>query len=273
MSMQSACPLADAAPLKYLQSMNFERPLPTLDSLKLAIFDFDGTLSLLREGWATIMARQGVELLEDESRFTELELAMLMLSGKPSILQMRKLIELAQAAGKPHPTDTELLKQFQERLAHILDTRLAAVASSPRGAFCVPGTFEYLDRLRSRGLHLALVSGTLKDYVVAEAEQLQLSAYFGDDLFAPEANDSAFTKLVVIRQLMQKYDVTGPQLIGYGDGYAETVAVRELGGYAVGLATRDIGEEGLHPMKAEMLHKLGADVLVPNYLPLLGEVA
>jgi phosphoglycolate phosphatase len=252
--------------------MKFQRPIPALDSLKLAIFDFDGTLSLLREGWATIMAQQGVELLEDATRHEELELAMLMLSGKPSIVQMRKLIEFAQVAGKPHPTDEELLAQFNQRLASILDTRLGTIGTSPRGAFCVPGAIEYLEMLQQHGLRLALVSGTLRDYVLAEAAQLQLMPFFGDNVFAPAGNNDGFTKLGVIRNLMQKYNVTGPQLIGYGDGYAETVAVRELGGYVAGLATRDIGEEGLHPMKAEMLHKLGADVLVPDYRPLLGDM-
>lgn len=253
--------------------MNLSRPLPNLASLRLAVFDFDGTLSLLREGWATIMAQQGVELLDDTSRQTELELEMLMLSGKPSITQMQRLIELAQAAGKPHPTDAELLHEFQNRLRGILDARLAAITTSPSGAFCVPGAITYLEHLASAGIECVLVSGTQKDFVVAEAEQLNVRRFFGDQLFAPEANNSSFRKLDVIAEMMKQRQLDGSQLIGYGDGYAETVAVRELGGYVVGLATCDIGETGLHPLKQQMLTTLGAHAILPSYLPLLERIS
>jgi phosphoglycolate phosphatase len=250
--------------------MNLQRPFPDLGNIRLVIFDFDGTLSLLREGWATIMARQGVELLDDPSRQAELELEMLMLSGKPSIVQMQRLIDIAQAAGKPHPSDAELLHEFQQRLAGILNARLNAVSSSPRGAFCVPGAIEILDEFKHLGIPCVLVSGTLKDYVLAEAELLELLHYFGDDVYAPEANNSAFTKIDVISGLLRQRGLEGAQLVGFGDGYAETVAVRELGGYVVGLATRDIGEDGMNTMKEGMLYRLGADIVLPNYLPLLG---
>lgn len=250
--------------------MNPQRPFPDPGSLKLAVFDFDGTLSLLREGWATVMAQQGVELLDDPTRQAELELEMLMLSGKPSIMQMQRLIEIAQAAGRPHPSDAELLQQFQQRLAGILHARLNAVAGSPRGAFCVPGAIEILDELKLLGIPCVLVSGTLKDYVLAEAELLGVLHYFGDEVYAPEANNSTFAKTDVISGLLSQRGLEGAQLIGFGDGYAETVAVRELGGYVVGLATRDIGEDGLNTMKEGMLYRLGADIVLPNYLPLLG---
>jgi phosphoglycolate phosphatase len=251
--------------------MNPQRPFPDLGSLRLAVFDFDGTLSLLREGWATIMARQGLELLDDPTREAELELEMLMLSGKPSIVQMQRLVEIAQAAGRPHPTDAELLQQFQQRLAGILNARLNAVAGSPRGAFCVPGASEILDEFKLLGIPCVLLSGTKKDYVLAEAELLGVLHYFGGEVYAPEENNSTFTKIDVLTKLMKQHGLEGAQLIGFGDGYAETVAVQELGGYVVGLATRDIGEDGLHPMKEEMLYRLGADIVLPNYLPLLGD--
>ena len=66
------------------------------------MFDFDGTVSLLREGWSRIMADMGVELLvRPVGVRAHLEEEMLRLSGKPSIFQMRRLTEMVTASGKP----------------------------------------------------------------------------------------------------------------------------------------------------------------------------
>src|SRR5687767_7591257 len=59
---------------------------------RAAVFDFDGTVSLIREGWAGIMADLGLDLLRAQGvpgDRAELEGQMLRLSGKPSIFQMR----------------------------------------------------------------------------------------------------------------------------------------------------------------------------------------
>ncbi len=237
---------------------------------RVAVFDFDGTLSLLREGWARVMADMGVELLDDPSAFAALELEMLMLSGQPSVFQMERLRTIAAEHGKPSPTSAELLAEFNRRLTALTEDRLTSLTNGtdPPEAWAVAGTHELLTDLRDRGLTLVLASGTPMEAVRAESELLKLSGFFGDRVYAPDGAFGEFSKRAVIEGL----GVTGRELIGFGDGYAETVEVKRAGGVAVGLATVEAGRGGLNPVKRRMLLDLGADAILPHYDP-AGELA
>jgi beta-phosphoglucomutase-like phosphatase (HAD superfamily) len=211
-----------------------------------------------------------VELLDDPSAFAALELEVLMLSGKPSVFQMERLRAIATERGKPSPTASELLAEFNRRLAALTDDRRAALANGtdPPEAWAVPGTHELLANLRDRGVTLVLASGTPIEAVRAEGELLKLTPFFEDRVFAPSGSSGEFTKQAVIAGL----GVSGDELIGFGDGYAETVEVKRVGGVAVGLATVEAGRGGLNPVKRRMLLDLGADVIAPHYEP-AGELA
>ena len=237
---------------------------------RVAVFDFDGTVSLLREGWARVMADMGVELLDDPSAFAFLELEMLMLSGKPSVIQMERLRAIAVDRGKASPAAAELLAEFNRRLATLTEDRRAALVNGtdPPEAWTVPGTHDLLTNLRDRGVTLVLASGTPMEAVRAESELLKLTPFFEDRVFAPDGASGEFTKQAVIAGL----GVSGPELIGFGDGYAETVEVKRVGGVAVGLATVEAGRGGLNPVKRRMLIDLGADMILPHYDP-AGELA
>ena len=237
---------------------------------RVAVFDFDGTLSLLREGWARVMADLGVELLDDPSAFAALELEMLMLSGKPSVFQMERLAAIAAERGKESPAAADLLAEFNRRLSILTDDRRNSLSNGtdPPEAWAVAGTHELLTHLRDRGVTLVLASGTPIQAVRAESELLKLSAFFGDRVHAPDGLSGEFSKRAVFEGL----GVNGNELIGFGDGYAETVEVKRAGGVAVGLATVEAGRGGLNPVKRRMLLDLGADAILPHYDP-AGELA
>jgi phosphoglycolate phosphatase len=59
--------------------------------------------------------------------------------------------------------------------------------------------------------------------------------------------------------------ISGHELVGFGDGYSETVEVKRAGGLAVGVASVEPGMNGVNPFKRAMLIELGADVIVPDY--------
>jgi phosphoglycolate phosphatase-like HAD superfamily hydrolase len=232
---------------------------------RVAVFDFDGTLSLLREGWARVMADMGVELLDDPSAFAFLELEMLMLSGKPSVVQMERLRVIATERGKPSPTAADLLAEFNRRLTALTEDRLTALANGtdPPEAWAVPGAHELLTILRDRGVTLVLASGTPIQAVRAECELLKLTPFFGERMYAPDGSFGAFSK----REVIEGLGTDGRELIGFGDGYAETVEVKRAGGVAVGLATVEAGRGGLNPVKRRMLIDLAADAIIPHYDP------
>lgn len=241
---------------------------------RVAVFDFDGTVSLIREGWSRVMADMGVELLSDPAAFGELELEMLRLSGRPSIHQMERLRELAAERGKPSPAAAELLAEFNHRLAAMCDDRRKALAAGtdPPEAWAVPGTHELLTDLQKRGVLLVLASGTPLEAVRAESELLKLTPFFGERVYAPEGSSGEFSKRAVIENLLDELGVKGAELIGFGDGYAETVEVKRAGGVAVGLATVEAGRGGMNPTKRRMLIDLDADAVIPHYDP-AGELA
>lgn len=228
--------------------------------LRAALFDFDGTLSLIREGWSGIMAGMGVELLAAQGfagDFAQIEDAVLRLSGKPSIFQMRVLSEeLARRGGLPGNPD-DYLQEFLRRLRMLTAERKLAEPSTMR----VAGAFEFLEALQRRGVALYLASGTDLADVRSELAWLGLSEFFGQHVYAPADNTPHFTKADVVNLMVREYG----RIIGFGDGYAETVEVKRAGGVAIGLATNPPGVPGLHAAKRDLLRELGADVVVPDY--------
>lgn len=246
--------------------MPFELANPSVrrGPFRLAVFDFDGTLSLLREGWARLMADMGVERIGAKADADRLELEMLELSGKPTIHQMRKL---AEEIGPASPSAESLLDEFLRRLFATVDVRRQRLANGTDApaAWTVPGSHAILDDLQSRGVQLVLASGTDARFVHAEAALLGLTHYFGEHIYAPDGDLAKFDKGDVIRMQLRERGLTGADLIGFGDGYAETVQVKRAGGVAVGVASREAGQRDVNEMKRGMLLGLGADVIVPHY--------
>jgi phosphoglycolate phosphatase len=239
--------------------------------VRAVVFDFDGTVSLIREGWAGIMADIGLELLRDQNLVREpepdlrlnLEDQMLRLSGKPSIFQMRRLAEVVAARGGTPGDPEAYLAEFLRRLFAVADSRKADLASGrvPPQAWTVPGTHALLDELRRRGVALTLASGTEIAHVREEAELLGLTSYFGEHVYAPAGNLTAFTKGDVIRRIAAAHG----NLVGFGDGYSETVEVKAARGVAIGVASVEFGCQGVNPLKRAMLIELGADAIVPDF--------
>ena len=228
--------------------------------IRAALFDFDGTLSLLREGWSGIMATMGVELLAAQGfvgDFAPIEDTVLRLSGKPSIFQMRVLAdELARRGGTPgNPKD--YLQEFLRRLRMLTAERKLAEPAT----MCVSGAFEFLEALQSRGVALYLASGTDLVDVRSEPAWLGMDGFFGRHVYAPADNTPHFTKADVVNAMTRDHG----RIIGFGDGYSETVEVKRAGGIAIGLATNPPGVPGLHVVKRDLLRELGADAVVPDY--------
>src|SRR5688572_5175425 len=99
--------------------------------VRAAVFDFDGTVSLIREGWSGIMADLGLDLIgtSDPAVRLYLEDQMLRLSGKPSIYQMRRLAEEVAARGGTPDDPAEYLAEFLRRLFAVVGTRKADLAA------------------------------------------------------------------------------------------------------------------------------------------------
>src|SRR5436309_2642329 len=194
---------------------------------RLVLFDFDGTLSLIREGWQGVMTPMVVEELRrtgtqesDESLAATTEAIVVGLNGKPTVVQMARLAEeVAQRGGTPKPA-LEYAGIYQGRLLAMIRSRYDDLSSGrvAPDAWAVPGAHELLKRLRSRGLTLIVASGTEITHVRREAGLLGLTPYFEKAIYAPVGDDPHFSKRAVIERLLEEYGLSGDELLGFGDG-------------------------------------------------------
>jgi phosphoglycolate phosphatase len=243
--------------------------------VRAVMFDFDGTLSLIREGWAHIMAELGWELLLEQRLVREpqaelmafLEREMLLLSGKPSLFQMQRLSDEVQTRGGIPLNSEILLEDFLRRLKARVQSRIVSLERGevPPNAWTVPGSHALLESIQSREIPLYLASGTDRVCVLKEAQLLGLTKFFDERIFAPEGNSPNFNKRDVVAKILETHAIPGEQLLSFGDGYSETVEVKRIGGLAVGVASHEVGIPGVNAMKRQLLLELGADGIVPDY--------
>jgi phosphoglycolate phosphatase-like HAD superfamily hydrolase len=253
----------------------FELLRPTLPrgGYKAVLFDFDGTLSLLREGWPEIMVPMMVEaLVRTGSGESEAELAVLVeefvmaLNGRPAIFQMARLVEEIRARGGTPELPAKYLREYDDRLLRVVRERVRQIDAGgcPPERWTVPGSRQILEDLRRRGLQLYLASGTELRFVRPEAALLQLTPFFGPQVHAPDGDDPAFSKRAVIERILADNRIRGEELLGFGDGVVETQEVRRVGGTAVAVAS-DLEPGGINRWKRDRLVPAGADLVIPDY--------
>src|SRR5438067_4623106 len=154
------------------------RPDLPRGGFRSVLFDFDGTLSLLREGWPQVMIPMMVEVLrqtgtsETEAQLAEtIEEFVMRLNGRQTIYQMIQLAEEVTRRGGT-PLDPLAYKhRYHDLLMARIHGRIEALKQHRASAddWTVPGSHALLDDLRWRGVTLYLASGTDLKYVRQEA--------------------------------------------------------------------------------------------------------
>ncbi len=242
---------------------------------RCALFDFDGTLSLIREGWLEVMITMMVEVLQQTgTRETKAELTRLTtqfikeLTGRQTIYQMIRLAEeVAARSTKPQAPQT-YKKEYLERLMQKIRSRRESLRNGAQepGEMLVPFAREALEDLRARGVDLYLASGTDEEYVREEVELLGLEIFFGDQIYGAVADYKNFSKRLVIERILSENEIDASVLIGFGDGFVEIENVKLVGGTSVAVATDEAGRSGRpDPWKRERLIQAGADFVIPDF--------
>ncbi len=240
---------------------------------RAALFDFDGTLSLFREGWPRLMTGMMVEFLReagsaepDGPLAARVEDFIMELNGRPAIFQMMRLAEEIAALGRtPLPAES-YLREYDRRLLAMTADRTAEVKRVPAttATWAVPGTHAFLKELTRRGLKLYLASGTERHYMEPEAKLLRVDHFF-EEIHAPTAGDRTFSKRAVIDRILATHALRGDQLVGFGDGVIETGETRKVGGVAVAVASDEGGNGTINGWKRDRLAAAGADWVIPDY--------
>lgn len=246
-----------------------------LGRIRFALFDFDGTISLLREGWQDIMAPVCVEMIAGDGPPTPdiVEAVHRMIdetTGIQTIFQMERLVEMIRGHGRvpaDRIRDAAHYKQvYLDRLMVPVRARLARLESGDlsRDAACVRGVHRFLELVRARVDRMYVFSGTDQDDVRNECARVGAAPYF-DEIWGALPSVEEYSKEKVIRDLIAAHDLHGTEVLAVGDGPVELRNVKDAGGIALGVASDERAGHGWDMDKRERLLRAGADLLVPDF--------
>jgi phosphoglycolate phosphatase-like HAD superfamily hydrolase len=251
------------------------RPGVSAARARVVLFDFDGTLSLIRAGWVNVMTPMMVGILKElKTGESEEELTRIVddyvgrLTGKDTIYQM---IELAEQVTKRGGTPLDPLV-YKHRYLDLLWEKIRGRVEELKEGLCspdkymVPGARRLLETLYARGLKMYLASGTDEFYMKEEARLLDVTKYFAGGVYGALDDYKSFSKAILIRRVIDAAEASGDEFLCFGDGYVEIENVKSVGGVAVGVATDEPECREVDAWKRKRLAGVGADFIIPNYL-------
>ncbi len=243
--------------------------------IQSVLFDFDGTISLIRQGWQDVMIPYFAEVLlktphagtaQEEYRcateFIELT------TGKQTIYQCMQLndevVKRGGDAVDPSLYKNEYSKRLMLHIEHRRQSLLSGVTDPDH--MMIPGARRFLETLVERNLNLYLASGTDHEYVMEEASLLDVAKYFKGNIFGAKDDLLLNSKAMVIQKILKEQQLSGTTLAGFGDGYVEIENVKDVGGIAIGIAGHEANPStGWDEWKKRRLTQAGADALVMDF--------
>jgi phosphoglycolate phosphatase-like HAD superfamily hydrolase len=260
-------------------SVEIIRQLPPGLHIRHAVFDHDGTITTLRQGWEAIMEPVMVRAIlgpdgrseEERERVTgEVRRLIEETTGIQTLVQMRSLVEMVRDFGFVAERDTldehGYKAIYKAELDTMVESRVAHLRTGERSLdeVLVPGVLDFLRELRERGVRLYLCSGTDVEDVARDADLLGIAGHFDGGIHGAVGDIHTEAKRIVLDRIMREIGGAG-QVVTFGDGPVETRETRARGGVAVGLATDETSLGRLNPIKRERLIRAGADLIIPDF--------
>lgn len=276
----------DSTRAQYVEGTEHEIVVPALlthtTPFQHVIFDHDGTLSTLREGWEELMAPMMLKAVLGPAygqvpletlRAIQAEVDELIdrTTGIQTLLQMRELISLVRQWGFVPEADVRdehgYKAIYNEALLEHVHTRIAKLRNGQldREDFHMKNSLPLLRSLRDAGVTMYLASGTDEPDVIAEANELGFGEFFEDRIYGSTGEVTHDAKRMVIERILSQNDVTGANLLTFGDGPVELRETRRRGGVAVGICSDEVRRYGFNLAKRRRLVRGGAHLLVPDY--------
>ena len=246
------------------------------------IFDHDGTLSTLRQGWEPIMEQVMMECIlgpryksvsTEEFRKVQQRVQMYIdqTTGIQTIVQMQGLVDMVHEFGYVPPgniLDAPGYKAiYNERLLEMVNRRMALIEAEELDVtdFTVRGVVEFVKTIRQAGITCYLASGTDIEDVKNEAGTLGYADLFNGGIFGSVGDISKFSKKILIARIIRDFGLEGPQLCCFGDGPVEIRETKKVGGLTVGVASDEVRRFGLNLSKRTRLIKAGADTVIGDF--------
>jgi phosphoglycolate phosphatase len=242
--------------------------------IKHALFDFDGTLSLIRQGWQQVMNPLMLEVLLQTPRHEpsgDLEVIISQFidrtTGVQTIYQMMGLADLVRERGAEPLDPKEYKRIYLERLWQHIAHRIQGLkdGSLKIDDYLLPGSVGLLEELRRHGITCYLASGTDVEFVRDEAATLGVAVYFYGGIFGALEPLESYSKEKVIADILRVHQLQGNSLVTFGDGYVEIENTVAAGGLAVGVASDECHPGIVDSWKRERLIKAGAQIIIPDF--------
>ncbi len=241
--------------------------------IRYAVFDMDGTLSLLRQGWQDVMVSAMLaELQQTPAHESKPELLryvtelVTQTTGQTTSYQMVRLFDEVLKRGGMPENPLVYKERYLARLEERIRPRVEALKAgrvTPEDMM-VPGTREMLEAMRARDVTCYLVSGTYKPYVYDEADALKITPYFSG-IYGALDNPDLYSKRQFLQELVTTFLLDGYEVVSLGDGITEIKEAKDAGALAVGVASNETTRTGIDEWKRELLIQAGADIIVPDF--------
>jgi phosphoglycolate phosphatase-like HAD superfamily hydrolase len=239
-----------------------------------AVLDFDGTISLIRDGWQNIMVPLMVELLmETPNSGDENELRQMVieyvdrLTGKQTIYQMIRLAEEIEKRGGSPKDPLEYKQMYNDRLLPAVNARIHDLERGVLSAdsLMTKGSRAFLELLKANGIRMYLASGTDIEFVKHEADVLDVATYFDGGIFGALREYKLFSKEKVIQNILGRFNLKGSSLLVVGDGNVEIMNAKGVGAIALGIYSEENNDFEMNSDKRAKLICAGADILAHDF--------
>ncbi len=250
--------------------------------IKKVIFDHDGTISTLREGWEKVMLPVMIDSICGDRKselstedFNELSEKCVRFidetTGIQTIVQMQGLVEMVEKEGyvpkEEIKTAAEYKAIYLDKLMVSVNDRIKRFKKGERGIseYTMLGSVNLLNIYKNKGLTLFLASGTDEENVVEEATVLGYAEMFNGGIYGSKGNEIGDAKKIVIERIIKESGNTGDNLMVIGDGPVELREGRKVGAICIGVASDEIRRYGMNESKRERLIKAGAHIVIPDF--------
>lgn len=275
----------DSRAARFLPDTEIELIGPVADGLRPthAIFDNDGTISTLREGWERIMEPVMIRSILGPGWKTAEEKLFLSVkervhdyvektTGVQTLVQMHGLVDMVREFGIVPASEVKTPMGYKD----VYNEELLAMVSGRveklrRGELCVEdftvkGAHPFLKALHAAGVKLYLASGTDEKDLLAEAEALGHASLFGGRIHGAVGDVNVEAKRIVLEKILAEIGVRNAHtLVTFGDGPVEMRETKRRGGRAVGVASDELRRFGWNLRKRTRLIRAGADLVVPDF--------
>jgi len=248
-----------------------------------AIFDHDGTISTLREGWEQIMVPMMMKTIlgehfqdADEALYHKVHDRVIEFvdktTGIQTLVQMKGLVDLVREFGLV--SEEQILDEFgykkiyNAELLKMVNEREAKLSSGELSVedFTLKNAVKLLEKLHQSGVMLYLASGTDEEDVKNEARILGYDHLFEGRIYGAVGDVTKEAKKIVLDRIL---DIIGDsktgQIATFGDGPVEIRETRKREGATIGIASNEVKRHSLNENKRSRLIKAGADVIIPDF--------